>query len=323
MPSDVYLMGLVYNTDMYEAAGLVESDGTPKQPKDWQELAEFAVKIKEATGKPGFVLTTADYDGGWLLTNIAWSYGVDFMEQDEKGKWWATFNTPEMEETLQYISDLKWKYDVLPEITYVDQSEQQRMYSMGEVGMTLGSAFINIEMVKYKADPKMLGMMAIPRGPKRHVALMGGVLYCVSENSSPEQIDAAVKWLEYSNVGIRVENTTEKHLEEKYKRYLAENRAIGVEYMPKWNDKVLTRDEKYRETMYNLKPNAVRLYNECLNNPNLEFQTEEPVYAQELYAILDMCIQDVLTNKDADIKAIVEKANRDFQENFLDNIQNK
>ncbi len=52
----------------------------------------------------------------------------------------------------------------------------------------------------------------------------------------------------------------------------------------------------------------------------VNFRPEEPICAQELYGILDGCIQEVLTNKDADCAALLEKANSDFQSNYLDNI---
>ena len=53
LPMDAYALGIWVNIPMFEKAGLMEEDGTPKQPKDWNEVAEFAVKIKEATGKAG------------------------------------------------------------------------------------------------------------------------------------------------------------------------------------------------------------------------------------------------------------------------------
>ena len=39
----------------------------------------------------------------------------------------------------------------------------------------------------------------------------------------------------------------------------------------------------------------------------MEIQAEEPVCAQELYGILDSCIQEVLTNKDADCAALLKR----------------
>ena len=322
LPTDPYSIGLVYNTDMFEAAGLVEEDGTAKQPKDWREMAEFAVKIKEATGKPGFVLTTTNNTGGWLFTNIAWSYGVDFMEQDKDGKWKATFNTPEMIEALQFVSDLKWKYDVLPSNILIDQKEQQKLYATGGAGMILASPGITNTLVKYETDPKMFGIMSVPAGPKRHVSLLGGVLNCVSSDSSKEQIDAAIKWFDFIGNGVRFDDVVKANIDKNFETYVSDNRALGAVTMSSWNDnsEKLAYTREMTKKHYNMKPNAAKHYSEGVDDPRIEIQPEEPICAQDLYGVLDNCIQQVLNHKDADIAAIVEKANTEFQINFLDNV---
>ncbi len=78
-------------------------------------------------------------------------------------------------------------------------------------------------------------------------------------------------------------------------------------------------DEEYTKNT-NINLNHVRLYNEFAANPTCEVRAEEPVSCQELYKILDSCLQEVLTNKDADVKTVLEKANSDFQLNYLDNM---
>lgn len=70
----------------------------------------------------------------------------------------------------------------------------------------------------------------------------------------------------------------------------------------------------------NMQPNAAKLYNESLTNGEVEFQPEEPVCAQDLYSLLDNCIQQVLNDENADCKEIVKKANEDFQINYLNNL---
>ena len=85
LPQVVATLGLACNMDIMKQAGLVNEDETPKQPKDWNEVLDFALQIKEKTGKPGIVLPTADNCGGWIFSVIAWSYGVDFMEKDADG----------------------------------------------------------------------------------------------------------------------------------------------------------------------------------------------------------------------------------------------
>ena len=68
----------------------------------------------------------------------------------------------------------------------------------------------------------------------------------------------------------------------------------------------------------NANPNHVRLYNEFVANCPAEIQPEEPVCAQDLYAVLDGCLQEVLTNKDADCAKLIEGAVADYQANSLD-----
>ncbi len=321
IPFNAYILGLAFNTEMYKAAGLMEADGTPKQPKDWNEVVEFAVKIKEATGKPGIVLPTTNRSGGWIFTSIAWSFGVDFMEKDADGKWKATFNTPEAVEALQWYKDLKWKYDVLPSNTLIDGEEWYKTFAIGNGGITVTAGDYPRRVVKYGMTPDKIGMMATPAGPRDHVTLLGGEIRCVRENATEDQIDAAIRWIETE----RTYNLTDEYkrsVEDEVSTQLNDGQHVGIKSMSIWSadtDSVKWYNS-YIDENANANPNHVRLYNEFVANCPIEIRPEEPVCCQELYAILDNCIQEVLINKDADCAKILEKANNDFQVNYLDNL---
>ena len=75
---------------------------------------------------------------------------------------------------------------------------------------------------------------------------------------------------------------------------------------------------KYLDEHTNGNPNHVRLYNEFVANPTCDIQPEEPACCQQLYGILANCIQEVWTDENADCAAIMEKANADFQRDYLD-----
>ena len=49
-----------------------------------------------------------------------------------------------------------------------------------------------------------------------------------------------------------------------------------------------------------------------------ELHAEPPVYCQEMYKILDSCVQAVLTDENADPQALLDKAAEDFQRDYLD-----
>ena len=62
-------------------------------------------------------------------------------------------------------------------------------------------------------------------------------------------------------------------------------------------------------------------YKDYFDMSKVTLRAEEPVCCQELYAVLDNIVQEVLVNKDADIDALVKTAASDFQKNSLDNIK--
>jgi len=321
LPTEVYVLGIAFNTELMQAAGLLEEDGTPKQPKDWYELVDFAVKIKEKTGKPGFVFPTADNVGGWIFNPIAWSFGVDFIKQNEDKSWTATFDTPEAVEALQFIKDLKWKYDVLPANTLINYSEYYKIYATGNAGMLISAGDFPKRVTQYGMLPEQMGIMGIPAGPKRHVTLLGGTMYAVSADATKDQIDAAIRYhgtAHHYALDDVVKNTVERNI----KRQLEENQLVGIKSMSVWNSsaETLAYSNEMIDKNANANPNHVKLYNDFVVDCPAEIQPEEPVCAQELYAILDGCIQEVLVNKDADCASLLKKANADFQSNYLDNI---
>jgi len=322
LPKMVTVMGLMVNTDLFEEAGLMEADGTPKQPETWFEVVEFAKKIKEATGKSGFVMPTANGSGGWLFTALAWAFGVDFMEKDADGNWKATFNTPEAAEALQFVKDMKWEHDILPSNTLVDGTEWQKIFGTGNAGITFAAGEYPANVVpKYGIQPSQIGLIAMPKGPKNHVTLLAGDVICVSNAATKDQIDAAVRWIG-GEITHKATDEYKANAQKGIETKLSNNQIVGIKSISVWSEdaEALKYEHQLIDENANINPNHVRLYNEFAANCPCEIRPEEPVNAQELYKILDSCIQEVLTNKDVDVKKVLEKANSDFQANYLDNM---
>ena len=61
------------------------------------------------------------------------------MKKGDDGKWKATFNSPEAAAALQYIKDLKWKYDVLPTNTLIDGEEYSKLFATGNAAMQIAA----------------------------------------------------------------------------------------------------------------------------------------------------------------------------------------
>lgn len=320
-PYNPYTLGLAYNAEMFRQAGLMNEDGTPMEPKTWEELAEFAVKIKEKTGKAGFLIPSSGNGGGWMFSSIAWSYGTKFMKQDENGKWIATFDSPEATAALQFVKDLKWKYKVTPANTLIDNTEAYKQYGTENVGMIIAPGTVSWEASTYEMPVDNFGLMPLPAGPERRVTLLGGTAYFMAPDATPEQIEACLDWLEMT-VNYKATDEYKKNTEKKYMNDQKINRYIGGRALSIWNQDtdVYQFETEMIEKYKNSNLNQVKLYNDSLISDVIEIQPEEPMCCQALYGILDNCIQKVWTDENADCAAILKEQNKNFQRDYLDSL---
>lgn len=315
-PQNAYMMGLVINKDLFRKAGLVNEDGTVMVPETYEQLAEYAKQIKDKTGMAGFVLPTVNNWGGWHFLDIAWSYGVEFMKQRDDGTWEATFNTPEAVEALQYVKDLKWKYDVLPNDSAVDGTAINKLIGVGQCAMAIGVP-TDAPVSQYGLPVSDYAHGKLPAGPKGRYVQMGGGVYMFSPNATKDELNAAFDWLEVKGAAKReLDDEAIANLEANYQADL-ETKGIVLPLSPLflWSDSVRMEKEKEINAKYsNVDPKDFETY---MDLSDVILKSEEPVACQELYAVLDKCIQEVITNKNADCKAIIEKACNDFQINHL------
>lgn len=318
LPTSGYYMGVWYNMNLFKQAGLLDDKGVPKFPRTYEELAQTAKIIKDKTGKAGFFFPTKNNQGGWQFMNIAWSYGAEF-EKQVNGKWQAVFNSPEAVQALQYVKDLKWKYNVLPDNILVDLNDMFRLFGTDQVGMSLAAMdAVNAPVNDYKMSKDNIAMSAVPSGPKARYTLTGGGLFMFANNSTPEQIDAGFKWLKTRGVSPDMDQQALKGFEESLFNDKKLNRIVGPHGLSIWGSKERAEAEAIRQKYTNVN---LDLWNDYMKNDGVQLHPEEPVNAQELYKSLDSIVQAVLTNKNADPKALLDKAAADFQRDYLDKVK--
>ena len=317
LPHASYLMGMWYNVKLFREAGLTDSAGVPLYPQTYEGLAQTAKIIKERTGKAGFFLPTMDAQGGWQFMNIAWSFGASFESRTDGG-WQAVFHSPEAVAALQFVKDLKWKYDVLPENNLVNMSDFYNMFGTGQVAMGFYERDIrNMPITNYGMDKDDMAVSPVPAGPAGRVALMGGGVSIITAESTQEQIDAAFSWLRL--LGMSPDISPE--ISEKIERSLIADREADKLVVPLqfgvWTnpDRVSAEDALYQKYI-NVNP---VLWPDI--SSGVTVREEEPVATQRLYQILDSVIQSVLINQNADPQALLDKAAASFQSDCLDGLE--
>ncbi len=322
IPESVYTIGVVMNMKLMRQAGLVNEDDSPKIPETFDELAEMAKTVTEKTGAAGFVFPTTGNGGGWLFSNIGWAYGGEFEHKDENGKWIGTLDSDEIVAAMQWLKDMKWKYNCLPANTLLSNADTMKMVGTDQAAMALAHpAQANQLVANYGMSTEDVAMVKIPAGPAERVSLMGGSYYVIANNATEDQIDASLRYLRFKGATTELTDDMRTSIEAETKvNYDQGNALIGIRDLSIWKD---TSDvERFKIEMMdkyrNIPENHVASYND---KEGVSYKTEVEVCAQEMYSLLDEVIQLVLNDENSDCKALLTEANNKFQNNFLNNEQ--
>ena len=318
IPSSAYVLGLACNVALYKEAGLVDSEGIPLFPETYDEMLQNAITIKEKTGKAGFFLPTTNNMGGWQFVAIARGFGAEFVEQKD-GKWKAIFNSPECAEALQFIKDLKWKYNVLQDDVLCSVDEFYKLYGNNQVAMgIMQGALHSLPVRLYNMKHENASMTSMVGGKAGRYALLGGTVNIISPNATDAQVDGAIKWLEITGVTPEVTEQTEESWKIKFEEQKASNRIIYDFDFNIWdNEDWKTRRREVIKPYVNVNE---KLFDRYTDYSSIELRSEPEANAQDLYAILDSALQTVLTEKDADVEKVLAQAAENFQKNYLDKI---
>lgn len=134
LPQDIASNTLIYNKDLFAAAGLPDAP-----PQSYDEFVEYAQALTDTEkGIAGFGLGLANEPGNQArLTCMYWASGANIVGSDEKT---VGMDTPEGIAALQRIIDLSTKYGVTTasplELGY---SSMLSMFENGQIAMMQGN----------------------------------------------------------------------------------------------------------------------------------------------------------------------------------------
>jgi multiple sugar transport system substrate-binding protein len=322
IPRDGYALGLMLNVELFEKAGLVDASGVPQYPKTWEELANTAKTIKDKTGAAGLCLLAKDNAGGWHFSNIAWAFGAK-LEAEKDGKWVAQLNSPEAVAAMNYVKDLKWKYNVLTaNPTNEDWGTGFKALGTGEAAMYIGANdAVNQPTQVNKLDVKKLALVPVPAGPGGQYSLMGGTPYMFAGNAASDEITAALQYLEIMGKAPVATPESIAGMEAD-----AQNRVTAgvpvIPSFPAWTDPAYLKAQE--DVVAKFSNINMAFFNDYYNiiKKSGNLRLEEPKITQDMYAELTKVLQAVLTDKNADAQKLLDTANTNLQQ-LLDTQVNK
>jgi multiple sugar transport system substrate-binding protein len=167
-------MLLIYNKDLFSAAGLDPSHG----PGTWEDLVTYARTIKKKTGKYGYGMVGAQNNGNtpYRFCPMMWRYGSGIFDELSASPTWKKvgINSSGTVAALDLYSQM-YNVDgsVQPSALSDQESDIDTLFLKGEVAMMIDHP--NAASQVHETLPSLnMGADLIPAGPVRRATVFGG-----------------------------------------------------------------------------------------------------------------------------------------------------
>ncbi len=194
VPIAAYGMSLTYNRTLFTQAGL----DPDSPPATWDEVRAAAKTIAEKTGLAGFAQMATENTGGWQLTTSTYALGGR-MQTIADGKVTATLNNPQTKAALERIKAMRWQDNSMGSTFDYAWGTINQAFASGQIGMFTGGSDLYTAMVQNNGlKPEDYGVSVIPLDSSPDAGVLGGgTLAAVNVNTTEEERDAAVTWIDW------------------------------------------------------------------------------------------------------------------------------
>jgi ABC-type glycerol-3-phosphate transport system substrate-binding protein len=307
IPWGPYAMALSYNRDIFTKAGL----DPDKPPTTLDEIQQDAKIISEKVpGVAGYMQMTQSNTGGWELATLTQSLGGHLEQVDSDGKVTVTADNDQTKQALAWLKKLRWNDDSIGSNFLFDWSGINQAFASGKIAMYMsGSDVIGSLMQANGFDQKKYGVATFPLADDSSAGILsGGNVDVVNVKDSPEQVAAAVKWIDF----YRTQPTVDKTAAVNNAKTLAKgNQAVNAPTLPVFDKATWQQNQEWIKPYANIPAQNLTPFTDNIFDQKIS--PEPPSHTQDLYGALDSVVQAVLTNKNADVDSMLKGVDTKIQ----------
>ncbi|MFF3854398.1 ABC transporter substrate-binding protein [Micromonospora sp. NPDC002575] len=294
LPYKNYSSGLLYSRPLFTRAGLDPDN----PPKTWADVRVAAKKIAAlGNGTVGYGEYSKSNTGGWHFTTEIYSVGGDVAVHDG-GTWKAAFNSDQGRQVLNQLKEMRWTDNSMGARQSLEWADLLQLMGAGKLGMYVAPAD-NIPTIvnQYKGDFADYGLGPIPDGKG---TLGGGEGYMFNAKATPEKIRAGLKWLTFwftSAERFEAEN-----------KWATENKLpVGLPEPQIFTGQAAATQAAADKKYANVPQENYAPFVAAMDSIPVKF---EPPNAQQVYAVLDVAMLKVLTERDANVDQLLADAEK-------------
>ena len=301
----IYGVALHYNRALFTQAGLDPDN----PPTTWDQVREYAKTIKDATGVAGYATMAANNTGGWQLTAATYSRGGRVQQDNGDGTYTATLDNDGTRAALQFLHDLRWEDDSLLADTTLDWGTINQAFAAGQTAMYTSGSDVFTSLVETNGvTSDDYGLTAIPTEGADAGVLVGGTLAAVNVKADDATKAAAIKWIDFFYLSKLLDQ--EQAVADAQVRF-DNGQPVGTPVLP-----IFSRDQyelslEWVADFINVPLDQMTGYTSVMFDQPVVGEPSRST--QETYGALDVMIQAVLSDQNADIDALVEQGNATVQ----------
>ena len=186
VPQVTDTLGLMYNKQLFEKAGIAEP------PTTWDEVADAAQALKQKAGVDGIYINS----GGYFLLPFMYGEGGDLVDVDAEE---ITVNSAENVAGVQIAQDLVNSGAAAKPDANDSYGTMMTLFKEGKVGMIINGPW---EVANISDDPNFggfenLGVAPVPGGSAEPGAPVGGHNYVIYSGMDESKADAAIAFVNF------------------------------------------------------------------------------------------------------------------------------
>lgn len=281
-------------------------------PKNWEEFIRVAVKLTDhSRGAYGYAPILFAAEGGREFLQWCTLAGLAPSRLPNAEGLNALRSQPGLD-ALQFLKDLRWRYDVMPPAEKCYGDNVMKMFAEGKVAMMMLPATKDSvrRLMRLGMPPDNIGVAPLPAGPANRHHLVFGRCLIVNSQSDPAKRTAAAKWIRFM-LDPEVLRLREQYL-------FREQDLTGIPRVP------LYKKEKQAEVYTMLKGyRLLPVFSDYEEAVTTGLVPEPPRLRVQLYEDLAKDVRSALEKSESSAAAVVASLAHDFEKRYLHQVPQK
>lgn len=137
LPISITTTGLLYNKDMFRAAGIVDENGEPTPPETWEEVREYAKRLTNPDKREYGIILPVKWGSAW--------FSYDLRNRLKSSTGYTYYNPIKddidcfgLEPIMEAYVGMKQDKSCFPGEEGIDNDQARALFAEGGIGMKLG-----------------------------------------------------------------------------------------------------------------------------------------------------------------------------------------